>query len=55
MTQTVKNPPARRETQVKSLGREEPREEEMFLLLQCSFLGNPMDRGAWGEWIHVCG
>ena len=29
MTQTVKNPPAMQETQVQSLGQEDPLEEEM--------------------------
>ena len=44
------------ETQVRSLGREDPLEKEMVAvvslvvehnLLQYSCLGNPMDRGAW--------
>ena len=32
MAQTVKNAPARQETQVQSLGREDPLEEEMVTL-----------------------
>ena len=33
------------ETQVQSLGQEDPLEKEMALQYSC--LGNPMDRGAW--------
>ena len=45
----VKNPPAVQEMQkmwVCSLGWEDALEKEV-LPLQCSCLGNPMDRGAW--------
>ena len=35
------------ETWVRSLGREDPLEEEMANPLQYSCLENPMDRGAW--------
>ena len=41
----VKNLLAVEETQVWSLGREDPLEEEMALQYLC--LGNSMDRGAW--------
>ena len=46
----VKNPPAMQEmqqTQVQSLGWEDPLEEEMATHSQYSCLGNPMDRGEW--------
>jgi len=42
----VKNLPAMQETQVLSLGQEDPLEEEMASPLQYSCLGNPMDREA---------
>ena len=35
------------ETQVLSLGREDPLEKEMATTLQYSCLENSMDRGAW--------
>ena len=35
------------ETQVWSLGQEDPLEKEIETHLQYSCLGNPMDRGAW--------
>ena len=35
------------ETQVRSLGQEDPLEKEMY-----SCLGNPMDRGAWWATVH---
>ena len=43
----VKNPPAKEETRVQSLGQEDPLEEEMAT--HCSILTwrIPMDRGAW--------
>ena len=44
--QTVKNPPAMRETWVRSLGRKTPGEGNGYPLW-CSCLENPMDRGAW--------
>ena len=46
----VKNPPANAETQemrVRSLGLEDPLEEEMATHSQYSCLENPMDTGAW--------
>ena len=47
VAQTVKNLPAPWETQVRSLGLEDPLEEEMAT----HSLENPMDRGAW--WVTV--
>ena len=46
MDQTVKNPPAMQETQVQSLGQEDPLEKENSNPLQYSCLGNAMNRGA---------
>ena len=48
MAQTVKSLPMLQETQVRSLGREDPMEKE--LATHSVFLPgkNPMDRGAWG-------
>ena len=40
------------ETQVRSLGQEDPLEEENGTLLQYSRLGNPMDRGTWWATIY---
>ena len=40
------------ETQVRSLGREVPQEEEMAMHPRDSCLGNPMDRGAWRAIVH---
>ena len=54
MTQTVKNLPAMQETQVQSLGQEDPLEKGMAThssILSC--LENPMVRAAW--WATVCG
>ena len=48
MTQKVKNLPAVQETQVPSLGWEDPPEKEMVThSLQYSCLENPMNRVAW--------
>ena len=50
MAQRVKNPPAMQETQetqVRSLGREDPLEEENGNPLLYSYLENSMDRGSW--------
>ena len=46
VAQTVKNMPAMQETQVQSLGQEDPLEREIATHSQYSCLGNPMDRGA---------
>ena len=53
VTQMVKNSPAMQETQVPSLGWEDPLETGMVNLLQHSCPENPMDRGAW--WATVLG
>ena len=47
MAQTVKCLPTVQETQVQSLGWEDPLEKEMVIPLQYSCLENTMDRGAW--------
>ena len=52
MSQTVKNLPANQETQVQSLGREDPLEKEMATPPQYSCLENPMDSGAWQATVH---
>ena len=43
----VKNQPAMQETQVGSLGWEDPLGKEISNPLQYPCLGNPMDGGAW--------
>ena len=35
------------------MSREDPLEKEMTNHLQYSWLGNPMDRGAWRATVHV--
>ena len=50
--QMVRNPPAMRETWVRSLGQEDPLGEGMATPLQYSCLENPMDRGAWRVTVH---
>ena len=52
MAQTVKNLPAMQETQVRSLGWEDPPGEGNGYTLQYSCLGNPVDRGAWWATVH---
>ena len=47
VAQTKTNPSAMQETQVRSLGWEEPLEKGMVYPLQYSCLENPMDREAW--------
>ena len=47
VAQIVENLPALGETQVRSLGREDPLGEGHGNPLQCSCLENPVDRGAW--------
>ena len=42
----VKSMPARQETRVQFQGQEDPLEKEMATHSKCSFLENPMDRGA---------
>ena len=48
----VKNPPVMQETQVRSLGGEDPLEKEMETPLQYSCLENPLDREAWQATVH---
>ena len=48
----VKNLPEMQETQVQSLGWEDPLEEGMATPLQYSCLENPMDREAWQATVH---
>ena len=48
----VKNLLAMQGTQVQSLGQEDPTEKEVANPLQYSYLGNPMDRGAWWATVH---
>ena len=50
MAQTVKSLPAVQETQVQSLGQEDPLEKD--LPFQYSCLENPMDGGAWQATVH---
>ena len=55
MVQQVKNHPAvqeTQETQVQSLGQEDPLEEENGNPLRYSCLENPMDRGALGATVQ---
>ena len=55
MAQWVKNPPAMHETReiwVQFLSQEDPLEEENGNPLQYSWLGNPMDIGAWRAIVH---
>ena len=53
MAQIVKNLPAKWETWVRFLGREDSPGERKGYPLWYSCLGNPMDRGAW--WVTVNG
>ena len=55
VAQWVKNPPAMQkiqETWVRSLGWEDPLEEENGYTLQYSCPEKPMDRGAWRATVH---
>ena len=49
----IKRLPAMQETQVRSLGWEDPLEKEMANPLQYSCLENSMDRGARWATVHV--
>ena len=53
VAQWVKNLPAMQETQVWSLGWDDPLEEEPSTSLQYSCLENPMDKGAWWVTVHT--
>ena len=48
----IKNPPAMWETQVRSLGWEDPLEEEMATHFSILAWRNPMDRGALWTTVH---
>ena len=48
----VKNLPAMRESQARSLGREDPLEKEMTPHSNILCLEHPMDRGAWWATVH---
>ena len=50
--QTVKNPPIMRETQVLSLGQEDPLEMGMATHPSILTVENSMDRGAWQAAVH---
>ena len=52
MAQSVKNPPAMQETQVQSLGWENPLEEGMATQSTSFAWRIPMDRGAWWAAVH---
>ena len=52
MAQTVKNPPAMRESWAQSLGREDPREEGMATHSSILAWRLPMDREAWWAAVH---
>ena len=51
VAQQIKNLPAMQDTQVQSLGQEDPLEKEMVTHSSIC-LGNPMDRGAWWATVH---
>ena len=52
MAQMVKNLPAMQETQVQSLGQEDPLEKGMATHSSISCLENSTDRGTWRATIH---
>ena len=52
MTQVTKNLPAMQETQVRSLGREDPLKREMATCSSIFCLENSMDRGARWDAVH---
>ena len=52
MAQLVKNPPAMRETWVRSLGWEDPLEDGRATLSSIPAWRIPMDRGGWWATIH---
>ena len=52
VAQMVKNPPARRETWVRSLGWEDPLEEGMETHSSILAWRMPVDRGAWKATVH---
>ena len=52
VAQVVKRLPAIRETQVQSLGREDPLEKEMATHSSTLAWKTPLARGAWGATVH---
>ena len=52
VAQLVKNPPAMRETRVRSLGWEDPLEKDVATHSSILAWRNPMDRGAWQATVH---
>ena len=52
MAQTVRNLPAVQETQVRSLGQEDPLEEGMATYSSILAWRIPMDREAWWATVH---
>ena len=52
MAQQVKNPPAMQETQIQSLGCEDPLEKEMATHSSILAWRIPMDREAWQARVH---
>ena len=54
VAQMVKNLPARQETQVQSLGQEDPPAEGNGYPFNYSCLENSMDRGAWQGYSPRC-
>ena len=52
VAQSVKNPPAMRETWLRSLGWEDPLEEGMATRSSILTWRIPMDRGAWRTTVH---
>ena len=48
----VKNPPVKYETQVRSLGLEDPLEKEMATCSTILAWKIPMDKGAWHTTVH---
>ena len=52
VAQTVKNLPLMQETQVQSLGREDPLEKEMATHSCILAWRIPMNRGAWWATVH---
>ena len=52
VAQTVKNLPAMQETQVRSLGQEDPLEEDMATQSSIRAWRIPMERGAWRVTAH---
>ena len=53
VTQVVKKPPAMQETQVQSLGAEDPLEKEVATHSSILAERNPTDRGAWQATVHA--